>query len=964
MSVGMGAKVQFDNYYTMRDLNHDSNGSSWHLHHGENNLPNGQYNYHILPRPTPDMSTEIDKELLKQKMLEHEAVFRSQVFELHRLYRVQKDLMDEMRKQEHCNHRTNFETSSSSSPFPSQRTRVEAHRRNSSSFLFKNGVCGAPPVIDLKNVRLSADGSQKGKSAQCGPMQSQNYASPRNSEASESRPSKVRKMIDLQLPADENTDTDEVEQCGHGMTNDSRCENTKSALADLNEPLEPEVTNCFQNGDLVTTAPGLPEVVTWKQEHGNIDGTQKNSHCNEKGNGQNWFLSVPKAEGSKDNGKSYHHINNSEKAPLLLRSEQVVFENQHQPPGFFPPHHGKEDLWSARANGRFEMFDKSRSLSGYNNLEGIMTSHLPSNVPYSNLVNSWDNCWRRPSNFLNHTSTSTQMTSFLDSADLPKSSQSTVHGNGFLEAWWSRNDKPRANPGFGSEAPVKNGFYHGSSSGVYKDLHASFSKAGPDYVNRIYNERAASASSTLVTGIDLNSTRELNLNVPDCLSNELFAKGEDSVSVLPWLRDEASKTEAAKLQNGFNRPGPSSFHNQHELQNGCEIRRVLDHQNSVASSSCNVDAAREKLTSPKKILEVPIFKANLSEDRVKESEKKKVLFDINVACDDPEESHIDDDKIGTPHPNGLRNMIDLNTCVMEDEVISFASHTNSNSSLSTNTMKKPKRGILIDLEAPVNLDDDDDEDDVICLADEQLPLQDSTDSSHETLARLAAEAIVDISTPATLPQPSHETSASENTLHWFADIACISPDNAMDCESRESDYFEEMTLKLTESSVEEYFPNPPNFDSLAVDEPGPINATGRARRGPARRGRQRRDFQRDILPGLTSLARNEVTEDLQTFGGLMRATGHTWQCGTRRSSSRGGFGRGRRKAVVAVAPPPPPPPLPPPPPPVASYPTVNATVFSPNKNGEIMLEDRSLTSWGKTTRRPRRQRCPPAPADC
>ncbi|MBN8124883.1 DUF863 domain-containing protein, partial [Vibrio vulnificus] len=29
-----------------------------------------------------------------------------------------------------------------------------------------------------------------------------------------------------------------------------------------------------------------------------------------------------------------------------------------------------------------------------------------------------------------------------------------------------------------------------------------------------------------------------------------------------------------------------------------------------------------------------------------------------------------------------------------------------------------------------------------------------------------------------------------------------------------------------------------------------------------------------------------------------------------------------------------------------------------SNNVEVLIEDRSLTGWGKTTRRPRRQRCP------
>lgn len=60
----------------------------------------------------------------------------------------------------------------------------------------------------------------------------------------------------------------------------------------------------------------------------------------------------------------------------------------------------------------------------------------------------------------------------------------------------------------------------------------------------------------------------------------------------------------------------------------------------------------------------------------------------------------------------------------------------------------------------------------------------------------------------------------------------------------------------------------------------------RPRRGQARKPRQRRDFQRDILPSIASLSRHEVTVDLQTIGGLMRASGRPWQMAVSRRRSK------------------------------------------------------------------------------
>ncbi|KAF8077053.1 hypothetical protein N665_1064s0001, partial [Sinapis alba] len=119
----------------------------------------------------------------------------------------------------------------------------------------------------------------------------------------------------------------------------------------------------------------------------------------------------------------------------------------------------------------------------------------------------------------------------------------------------------------------------------------------------------------------------------------------------------------------------------------------------------------------------------------------------------------------------------------------------------------------------------------------------------------------------------------------------------------------------------------------------------RPRRGQARRGRPRRDFQRDVLPGLTSLSRVEVTEDLQMFEGIMKATGYNWNSGVaRRSSNRGGSSRGRKRLVSNV-----------------NRALVCSSLEQPIDNSNVQmvgLEDRSLTGWGNATRRPRRQRCP------
>ncbi|XP_057791922.1 uncharacterized protein LOC131008852 [Salvia miltiorrhiza] len=85
-------------YYHARDLNAGAGGYSWHLYDGNGN--NGEERGYSVSMPSCDQYLGYDKEMLKQIIQNHEATFRYQVQELHRLYRRQRDLMDEMRVRE------------------------------------------------------------------------------------------------------------------------------------------------------------------------------------------------------------------------------------------------------------------------------------------------------------------------------------------------------------------------------------------------------------------------------------------------------------------------------------------------------------------------------------------------------------------------------------------------------------------------------------------------------------------------------------------------------------------------------------------------------------------------------------------------------------------------------------------------------------------------------------------------
>lgn len=76
----MQCKSYLPGYYSVRDLNEDPNNCSWPVYYGDKTLSNRQYCNGFLPRATADAYPGYDKDVVKRTMLEHEAIFKNQVF--------------------------------------------------------------------------------------------------------------------------------------------------------------------------------------------------------------------------------------------------------------------------------------------------------------------------------------------------------------------------------------------------------------------------------------------------------------------------------------------------------------------------------------------------------------------------------------------------------------------------------------------------------------------------------------------------------------------------------------------------------------------------------------------------------------------------------------------------------------------------------------------------------------------
>ncbi|XP_020580271.1 uncharacterized protein LOC110024566 [Phalaenopsis equestris] len=245
----------------------------------------------------------------------------------------------------------------------------------------------------------------------------------------------------------------------------------------------------------------------------------------------------------------------------------------------------------------------------------------------------------------------------------------------------------------------------------------------------------------------------------------------------------------------------------------------------------------------------------------------------------------------------------------------------------------------------------------LIIADKEGDLQ-LTDGSQEVLIREAADNLVAMSLlicdghhSHNLTRPSIPTSFSN--LHWFADFATsteantgisrgTSPHYVDNC----LDMFEYMTLKLKETKESELFHKlreDHNYDNTSTVVLPPT----RSRKGLVRKRRQRRDFQKDILPGLSSLSRHEISEDIQSFEGIMRASGKLGKTGLSRSRSKKASSwsaRGRRKHIsLALT-------------------VTEVETCSPQKEEESRttgITTTTILGWGRTTRRCRRARLLP-----
>uniref|UniRef100_A0A1J3DSM9 Uncharacterized protein n=1 Tax=Noccaea caerulescens TaxID=107243 RepID=A0A1J3DSM9_NOCCA len=977
----MGTKVHCESLYggyhhSMRDLNKDCR---WPLLYSDNKTSANDQSYNGFPSQT---TFDCDKDVVRRTMLEHEAVFKTQVLELHRVYRIQKDMMDDL-KMKQLN--KEWGPSPVEASFSSQATNDDFRRWKIPSFPLANSVYDRPSVSVVEDNGHSPMKGSNSQGLGGGQIQWQNGASSKNVEMSaEVRPSKIRrKMIDLCLPADEYIDDNEevvelkdhracgtssqlpngdvkTEPRGDSLRIGYGLSSRSNGLADLNEPFEAQETAAFAYGhsrDLRGNGEFQGHIRDYGKALNSVSGSVREHvppvislHPDENGKPKVWPHHPSRIDHYSGTHKSATPFlqparpmdSSSQPMQVLMNSSQRVMGL----PNSGPP--SKAVLWRERtfidleadtdANSSHEVIHETSSASQ-------QPRHLYPYNPLDSPVpwNQFHSSWQHPNFGFPQKVAPAERYPVLNLSD-------TLSGNAqkCLGDSLQYESNSRYNSGFGNTSRSDHNMFYNECSSSSK---SKFSGTGYSHPNGGRSDYSSANPHMDSNGSEMKLVRDLNLNVTFSSTSVVdVRKDEERLAPLPWLMKPKSACNSEMADGKWNlNDVPSSSSKPLDITDeaGDKVQNLMWLER-LKSGSCSSKLENEKINGNTKIA----YRDQSCAEKAKV--RKVMMLDMNEPCDPlSDEDQQVEEQTETRVSGSTRCQIDLNMSFSEDEDGTYSVPTSS---------RWNSKALMIDLEAVPESDDEEENDVDISVT---TPLEETLiEEKAPAYEKIAAETLVAFSSASLDRELEAVASAPETIiLHWFAEtvathrenldqkLASFSRNQARSIE--EIDSFEAMILQLPEITEDEYMPKPLVPEDLRLEETsGTAMVTSqRPRRGNARKGKQRRDFQRDTLPGLVSLSKHEVTEDIHMFDGFMRATGSSWTPTGLARKKTGARGRPRR--VVTI-----------PEPVYCSVPDpchlVQQHVGNGGNNGEIEmgLEDRSFAGWGKMTRRPRRQRCP------
>ncbi|XP_047071880.1 uncharacterized protein LOC124680908 [Lolium rigidum] len=902
----MGAKVEGEGYrtghYAVGDLNAGANG--WRSPYeeeektSEEQLCNGSMTTEAIG------CTDYDREMFKRTMLAHEAVFRQQVYELHRVYRIQSDLMKHYRNKEmHACPRLG-----------------DASQRNSPPQVPLHGAKTAAAAAAAVNIEKS----QSLKFLREGSVQS----SPNGFPSSDAALHTKQAMFDLERGADNCFEDDNASDNKPidflGVSSDAKHQSDSAVtlagaerfgrlghnsstsflptignlgghhVADLNEPILG--TSMGRPNGSVSGGPLYSLDNSWQQS------AWRSSVTNNSFN-KEYTIDKRTNEGTSSNFFDTSSRIKQEEKPFIDKGKHASNG------GFVAPRYSDTD-----ARATFNVAD-GRSA----NINQFMYQYPNSSTGWysrSPLEGSALNMFSRHDH--PHGSSPNTLVAPIPSPHIGHPSVASRVGSCIVDPRsYSNNAGFQSFPSFNGSSTVNSYACLGAANqsiGTFRCNPKGIDKSDGRYSGAPLDSSSASRpcqQATISSDLKQNKRQMFEHPARQCHDDPDFAngKGRNNFNLNEALSDgqedipvEQDRVYAGSLQHIEGEGSVSgiswlskkaSFGDSTGLE---EPRKVFEN-----SSLMEMKVNKGRSGAALAVSNLPDSASTSVGCGAKKDKTQESAACLPPSCQNlvPRDGQAAANKSGA----AIVNFFDLNDDIPNEDnsESSIVSHECHATSLQNN---HAKRAFVIDLEVP---------------------------ACEDAAATAAAEDIIALS----MDVPTTDT--PENMLQWFADLAVSSIDDD-DLET-----FESLTLKLEETKAVVEFCSRPVAPAVENDEQtvSPVNLLTKPKRGGnQRKRRQKRDFQKDILPSISSLCRPEIIEDIQLLEGLVQTTGGSWESSfTRRRRSRG---KKPKKKVedtveeeVEISPPP----------------------SKPDESG-LEAEDRGMIGWGRTTRRCRRQRCP------
>ncbi|KAK8607162.1 hypothetical protein V6N13_052906 [Hibiscus sabdariffa] len=899
--------MQLRGYYSLTNLKSNSGNVGWPL--PRENRNSGPFNDFFLK-----LAMGYDKEQMRQTILKHDSIFRHQLRELHRIYRIQLDLMNEIKSKEGKKHLIPQATSPSNAFSRGFKKEDERKRWQTSESNFS----------DLNCFRLSTSGangihSQFSSLKGNAPQSDSNYSSKGEATTFDLNLKGTCGFSDLSepIPVEEASSSACV-----GIPSSISCSKMEVQKKDLSS-MSPLLLGFNQRGAEVFQEPGKAKE-RWISLINPDLGVE--SRQNGRGFSNKFENGRPRSNGSfrpedlHAPGKSVQVETTEARFAMFLSYDQNKRET-----------FGKQKIFG------IEIPEKSNGAS-------TVTSHGLDLLP----VHSWSDAVHSEilsvSSWAKLNGTSSQNGSWTY-GQLNTSSTALLQDHDITRGKLLVDNNSRSLPSFRTEGLARNDFFCASDC---KEPRACSPLVGFCNQNGIASKFASEefahhgpkiSVKSLPWMMEEKSTIDLNATTMAAEGYEIeeisrsdFASVSGSMKQnsnggLSWLRTTIPSNAKPNNNVEDSRVGDAK-HRKSDTSYSSSSTKLLGF--SVSENICRdlpLPNTPLKPSSPASAIDGVTF------DMIHGSSSRK----YGQKC--PFEGMATDTSSVNPNANAGR--IDLNLCVTEEGIEDIHS---TSSSVRTNVRIA---------EMPVEMGTKDTSD--YEPLENNLMKPSNLLRSELSSVSVAAEALIAISSSScvinlhqNVGSDESELSASDSLL-WFAEIvtSCRS-DTENDVRSADGaclddsitdgiDIFEFMTLNLKETEVDECCHKPQVQESKKSKGTPPR----RSLRGQARRGRQWKDFQRDVLPNLTSLSRNEMTEDFHMIEGLIRTTGGSWQSSlTQKHNAKGkSMGRGRKREAGSA-------------PPTMTEKCSNQ--FEQTKTG---VEQTSLTGWGKRTRRLPRPRC-------